>query len=144
LSWLQSLFDPQTSGKAKRDWRLLILDGHGSHRTLGFLEWCQKRRVLVAIYPPHSTHRLQPLDVNLFRPLATCYSQALDAHTRQSLILSSISKRDLFTIFYPAFDKAFTQENIRSGWRKTGIEPWDPAEVLEIFDKEGGEGSDSS
>jgi hypothetical protein len=58
--------------------------------------------------------------------------------------LSSISKRDFFTIFYPAFDKAFTEENIRSGWRKTGIEPWNPAEVLKIFDKEGGEGSDSS
>jgi hypothetical protein len=144
LSWLQSLFDPQTSGKAKRDWRLLILDGHGSHCTLDFLEWCHKRRILVAIYPPHSTHRLQPLDVSLFRPLATYYSQALDAHTRQSLGLSSISKRDFFTIFYPAFDKAFTEENVRSGWRKTGIEPWNPAEVLKIFDKEGGEGSDSS
>jgi hypothetical protein len=115
LSWLQSLFDPQTSGKAKRYWRLLMLDGHGSHCTLGFLEWCHKHRILVAIYPPHSTHRLQPLDVNLFRPLATHYSQALDAHTRQSLGLSSISKRDFFTILYPAFDKVFTQENIRSG-----------------------------
>jgi hypothetical protein len=71
---LQSLFDPQISDKAKRDWRLLILDGHGSHYTLDFLEWCHKRRILVAIYPPHSTHRLQPLDVSLFRPLATYYS----------------------------------------------------------------------
>jgi hypothetical protein len=139
LSWLQSLFDPQTSEKAKRDWRLLILDGHGFHCTLDFLEWCHQRRFLVAIYPPHSTHRLQPLDVSLFRPLATYYSQALDAHTRQSLGLSSVSKRDCFTIFYPAFDKAFSEENIRSTWRKTGIEPWDPAQVLDIFDKEEGE-----
>jgi hypothetical protein len=144
LSWLQSLFDPQTSDKAKRDWRLLILDGHGSHCTLAFLEWCHKCRILVAVYPPHSTHRLQPLDVSLFRPLATYYSQALDAYTRQSLGLSSVSKRDFFAIFYPAFDKAFTEENIRSAWRKTGIEPWDPAEVLQIFDKEECEGSDSS
>ena len=136
MSWLQSLFDTQTSEKAKRDWRLLILDGHGSHCTLSFLEWCHNHRILVAIYPPHSTHRLQPLDVSLFRPLATYYSQALDAHTRQSLGLSCISKRDFFKIFYPAFDKAFTEDNIRSGWRKTGIEPWDPAEVLKIFDKE--------
>jgi hypothetical protein len=118
LSWLQSHSDPQTSEKARRDWGLLILDGHGSHCTLDFLEWCHKRRILVAIYPPHSTHRLQPLDVSLFNPLATYYSQALDAHTRQSLGLSSVSKRDFFTIFYPAFDKAFSEENIRSGWCK--------------------------
>jgi len=87
---------------------------------------------------------LQPLDVSLFRPLATYYSQVLDAHTRQSLGLSSVSKRDFLAIFYPAFDKAFTEENIRSRWRKTGIELWDPAEVLQIFDKEECEGSDSS
>jgi hypothetical protein len=74
LSWLQSLFDTQTIDKAKRDWRLLILDGHGSHYTLRFLDWCRSNRILVAIFPPHSTHRLQPLDVSLFRPLATYYS----------------------------------------------------------------------
>lgn len=144
MSWLQSLFDPQTSEKAKRGWRLLDLDGHGSRCTRDFLEWCHKRRILVAIYPPHSTHRLQPLDVNLFRPLATYNSQALDAYTRQSLGLSSVSKRDFFTIFYPAFNKAFTEENIRSGWRKTGIEPWDPAQVLDIFDKDEGAALDGS
>lgn len=79
-----------------------------------------------------------------FRPLTTCYSQALDAHTRQSLGLSSVSKRDFFAIFYQAFDKAFTAENIRSGWRKTGIEPWDPGQVLNIFGKEAGEALDDS
>jgi hypothetical protein len=121
-----------------------MLDGHGSHCTLGFLGWCHKRRILVAIYPPHSIHRLQPLDVSLFNPLATYYSQALDAYTRQSLGLSSVSKRDFFIILYPAFDKAFSEENIRSGWRKTGIEPWNPAQVPKIFDKEAGEALDDS
>jgi hypothetical protein len=79
------------------------------------------------------------LDVSLFNPLATYYSQALDAHTRQSLGLSSVNERDFFTIFYPAFDKAFLEEIIRSGWRNTGIEPWSPVQVLKIFDKEAGE-----
>jgi len=74
LSWLQSLLHKQTLDKARRDWRLLILDGHGSHCTLNFLEWCRSNRILVAVFPPHSTHRLQPLDVRLFRPLATYYS----------------------------------------------------------------------
>ena len=121
-----------------------MLDGHGSHCTLDFLEWCHKRRILVAVYPPRSTHRLQPLHVGLFGPLATYYSQALDAHTRQSLGLSSISKREFFTIFYPAFDKTFTEENIRSGWRKTGVEPWDPAQVLKVFNTEASEALDNS
>jgi hypothetical protein len=103
-----------------------------------------KRRILVAIYPPHSIHRLQPLDVGLFNPLATDYSQALHAHTRQSLGLLSVSKQGFFSIFYSAFDKAFSEENIQSGWRKAGIEPWDPAQVLKIYDKEAGEALDDS
>jgi len=58
---------------------------------------------------------LQPLDVSLFRPLASYYSQSLDRHTRLSLGLVNGSKRDFFKNFYPAFDKNFTEANIRSG-----------------------------
>jgi hypothetical protein len=126
LSWLQSLFHKQTLNKARRDCRLLILDSHGSHCTLSFLEWCQSNRILVAVFSPHSTHRLQPLDVSLFRPLASCYSQSLDAHSRLSQGLASVTKRDFSKNFYSAFDKAFTEANIRSGWFKTRIEPSDP------------------
>jgi hypothetical protein len=100
LVWLQSLFHKQTLDKAKRDSRLLILDGHGSHYTLSFLEWCRSNRILVAVSSPHTTHRLQPLDVGLFSPLASYYSQSADAHSRLSQGLASVTKRDFFKNFY--------------------------------------------
>jgi hypothetical protein len=136
LSWLQSLFNKETLAKAKRDWRLLILDGYGSHCTLKFQDRCQSNRILIAVFPPHSTHRLQPLDVSLFRPLATNYSQSLGKHTRLPLGLVDISKRDFFRNFYSAFEKTFTEASIRSGWHKTGIEPFDLEQVLKIFRKD--------
>ena len=136
MKWLQGLFQRETQDKAKRSWRLLILDGHGSHLTLKFLDWCDSHRILVAVYPPHSTHRLQPLDVSLFSPLATYYSQGLDALTRLSEGQSSVTKRDFFKIFYPAFDRAFTVKNVNSGWSKTGLVPFNPDCVLSIFKKE--------
>jgi hypothetical protein len=136
MSWLQSLFHKETLDKAKRDWRLLILDGHGSHYTLSFLEWCRSNRILVAVFPPHSTYRLQLLDVSLFNPLATNYSTLLDTHSRLSQGLTSFTKRDFFKNFYSAFDKTFIKANIMSGWLKTGIEPFDPEQVLKIFRKE--------
>ena len=141
---MQSLFHKQTIGKAGRDWRLLVLDGHGSHCTLSFLEWCRNNRILAAVFPPHSTHRLQPLDVGLFGPLATYYSQSLDAHSRLSQGLASVTKRDFFKNFYSAFDNAFTEANIRSGWLKTGIEHFDPNQVLKIFDEKGGDRPEAS
>jgi hypothetical protein len=84
------------------------------------------------------------LDVSLFRPLASYYSRLLYAHSRLSQSLASVTKRDLFKNFYSAFDKAFTEANISSGWLKTGIEPFDPDQVLKIFKKEGGDHSEAS
>jgi len=47
------------------DYRLLILDGHGSHMTMKFFEKCHQNRIVLAVFPPHSTHRLQPLDIGI-------------------------------------------------------------------------------
>ncbi len=54
------------------------MDGHSSHVNLGFLDYADQNQILVVILPPHSTHRLQPLDVGLFSPLATYYTNELD------------------------------------------------------------------
>ena len=126
VAWLEDVFDKATKGKARngRDWRLLFIDGHGSHVTMRFLNWCDEHRVLLAIYPPHSTHRLQPLDVSLFSPLATFYSQQLDRFIHQCQALSGLGKRDFFGLFWPAYIDAFTEANIASGWRKTGLYPF--------------------
>jgi hypothetical protein len=96
FKWLEALFDENTQGKAKRAWRLLFVDGHGSHITLKFLEWAQRHKILVAVYPPHSTHRLQPLDVGRFAPLATCYSQLLEQQTKLSEGQTRMTKRIFF------------------------------------------------
>ena len=86
------MFDKHTKAKARnsRDWRLLLLDGHGSHINVSFLNWCDKHRILVAVYPPHSTHRLQPLDVSLFSPLAIFYGQQLNDFISQTQGLSRL------------------------------------------------------
>lgn len=76
MAWLITVFNCYTKAKARhgRDWRLLFIDGHGSYVNILFLDWCLEHRILVAVYPPHLTHQLQPLDVSLFNPLANYYS----------------------------------------------------------------------
>ena len=56
-SWLV-VFDKETKAKAGRRWRLLLLDGHGSHITMRFINYCNSHRILLALYPPHSTYTL--------------------------------------------------------------------------------------
>lgn len=109
FSWLQGVFDKETKDMARRSWRMLFLDGHGSHLNLTFLEWCLQHKILVACYPPHSTHRLQPLDVGCFAPLASYYSQGLYCHLaafnelRQRLI--SRRRRTLTALLEVALEK---------------------------------------
>jgi hypothetical protein len=51
LAWLRDVFDYSTMGKCRRSWRLLILDGHGSHVTMKFINYCDENRILLAVFP---------------------------------------------------------------------------------------------
>ena len=92
LAWLKRVFDCETKSKARRSYRLLILDGHGSHVTMEFIKYCDDNRILLATYPPHLTHTLQPLDVCLFGPLSTAYNTKLSDFMYNCQGLSSITK----------------------------------------------------
>ena len=95
------------------------------------MTWCDANRVLVAVYPPHSTHRLQSLDVSLFSPLAAYYTQELDQWMTRIAGLSSVSKMTFSKLFWPAFQRAFVERDVLSGWEKTGLQPFNPNIVLD-------------
>jgi hypothetical protein len=92
-AWLMNIFDWETKEKARRRWRLLILDSHGSHFTMKFIEYRDANKILLMTYPPHSSHSLQPLYVGIFGPLSTAYSKHLEEFLHKSVI--SICSRAL-------------------------------------------------
>ena len=77
LQWLEQIFHRHTKDKAGNRRCLLIVDRHSSHVNMKFITWADKYYIIIAIMPPHSMHRLQPLDVGLFQPLATAYSKEI-------------------------------------------------------------------
>ena len=115
LNYLKQIFDLYTKAKAGRARRLLIVDGHASHVNWEFLQTCDRLRILVCILPPHTTHRLQPLDVSLFQPLATAYSRGINTlmYNRESHV--HITKRLFWPLFRDAWKASFTLANIESG-----------------------------
>ena len=132
MHWLQEVFDRYTKQEATNGlkYRLLYIDGHGSHLNMNFIKWCDNNRIILAIYPPHSTHRLQPLDVSIFSPLSKAYSFQLTQHMANCQGLSKVSKKDFLSLFWPAFEKSFSPSNIHSAFRKTGLNPLDSEPVL--------------
>lgn len=65
-NWVKAVFHRHTKDRARNRRRLLLVDGHSSHVNLTFLKLCDELKILVLVLPPHTTHRLQPLDVSPF------------------------------------------------------------------------------
>lgn len=52
---------------------ILILDSHASHVNLPVIELARNNFITILTFPPHCSHRLQPLDVTVYGPLKTRY-----------------------------------------------------------------------
>jgi hypothetical protein len=66
---------------------------------MDFIEYCDNNKILLAIFPPHSTYTLQSLDVVMFKPLSSSYFKELSAHLQRTQGLIPITKGDIFTLF---------------------------------------------
>jgi hypothetical protein len=133
LAWLKQVFDRGTKAKARSSHRLLILDCHGSHLTMDFFEYCDQSKMLLAIYPLHSTRTLQPLDVVMFKPLATGYSNEVAGFMGRCQGLTSMSKRDFFSLFYRAWQASFKETTTLKAFKATGLSPFNPEVILDTF-----------
>ena len=128
ITWLKRVFAQHT--KCGDEWRMLIVDGHSSHVNMAFISICEEERIILIILPPHSTHRLQPLDVGIFSPLANAYSKELGDFIYNGYGWERMTKANFWNIFYPAWRKALTVDNIKGAFRATGIQPFKPDAVL--------------
>jgi hypothetical protein len=135
------VFDCSTKAKARSSYRLLILDGHGSHLTKDFIDYCDQNRILLMIYPPHLTHTLQPLDVVMFKPLASAYSGQVAAFMERCQGLTSMSKRDFYPMSMTAWEVSFKEDTILKAFEATGVSPFAPEVILKRFNKQPTPGS---
>ena len=128
LEWLRQVFLPSTSPPTG-EWRLLLIDGHGSHATVDFMWECWINKIYIYYLLPHSSHVLQPLDLTCFSPLKTRYrSQIAElAHLDDT---APVKKERFLRYYEKARNTGLTVSNIRSGWATAGIEPWNPDRVL--------------
>jgi hypothetical protein len=107
---------------------LLILDSYRSHLTFEFIQYYMTYRILLLIYPPYSTHSLQPLDVVMFKPLSSQYSAKLTTFIHKSMGLLNLKKDDFFGLFWAAW-----METILKSFEACGIWPKNSERVLKRF-----------
>ena len=78
--------------------------------------------------PAHTSHILQPLDVSCFGPLKKAYGSQIENKLR--LGINHINKEEFIPAFLAAHQQAMTTGNITSGFKATGLVPFNPGEVL--------------
>ena len=128
LRWLQKLFIPSTITRTKGKYRLLILDGHGSHLTPKFDEICSQNNIIPICMPAHSSHLLQPLDIGCFAVLKRSYGQLVE--TKMRLGINHIDKLDFLEAYPHARIEAFKAETIKNSFTAAGLVPFGPDRVL--------------
>jgi len=131
LEWLKH-FEKFTRTKTVGTYRLLVLDGHESHHSADFEEYCRTNNILTLCMPAHSSHLLQPLDIGCFGPLKKAYSRQIENLVRTRI--THVSKEAFIPAFVEAFKATITKKNIQGGFRGAGLVPYDPEIVISQLD----------
>lgn len=105
---------------------LLYLDGHSTHtKNIEVLDLAAENGVVMVSFPPHTSHRMQPLDLAFMKPL----SNYMTGEINKTLRLQKgkpISIKKIFPLFGRAFAKAATLETAQNGFKKAGLVPFNP------------------
>ncbi|XP_030753169.1 uncharacterized protein LOC115880173 [Sitophilus oryzae] len=103
---------------------LVILDNHATHSSLKSYKSCRENGIVLVSLPPHTSHRLQPLDVTFFSSLKTAYSKECDLHMKTHHY-SKIEVTDIAELFAKAYNRITSKEKGLNGFKNTGIFPLD-------------------
>jgi hypothetical protein len=103
---------------------VLVYDGHGSRIADEMIELALKNNNILFCLPPHTTHQLQPLDVGVFGPVQTAWSDRCDIVVETTG--EGIPRKRVVVEYMIAQKAAFTEHIILQAWRRSGIRPFNP------------------
>ncbi|KAF2878902.1 hypothetical protein ILUMI_27262 [Ignelater luminosus] len=101
---------------------LLPIDNHKSHTTLAAIPFARENRIVLLSFPPHTSHKLQPLDVEVFGPFkgkcAVSLNDWMSSNPGRTITVKHVPK-----LTKKPFLEAFSPRNITSSFEKPGIWP---------------------
>ena len=102
----------------------ILIDNHGLHLFIDVLNF-YKSNGIILLFPPHTSHLLQPLDKSIFGPFKKFYFTAAD-NWMSSNPGKTITIYDISKLVSNAFRNAMIPNNIVAGFLATGLMPYNP------------------
>lgn len=122
LKWFKHFVAHVRSSKEEKV--LLVLDGHTTHsKNLKVINLARENGVLLLQLPGHTNHRLQPLDVSVFKPFQLYYDEAVTKWHRTNP--APVRQCHVSSLLAEAYVKIATMSNAMNGFKATGIWPVD-------------------
>ena len=109
---------------SNKDKELLLLDNYQSHATLETIDYAKEHGIVLLSFPPHCSHKLQPLDREVYGPFKRYYNSACNCWMKENRG-KTMTIYDIPDIVGRAFRRAFTPVNIQLGFKVTEIFSFD-------------------
>ena len=103
---------------------LLLLDNHYSHLAIDVLDYCKDNGVVLLSFPPHCSHKLQPLDRTVFGPLKKIWGPKQQTWMRNNPTGKIMTIFDLPGILRKTWPQSAVSGKIIKGFEVTGIYPF--------------------
>lgn len=132
ITVLQHLHKHIQPAPTESDPVLFIIDGCKAHLSIEALEFAESHNIHILCLPPHTSHILQVDDLSVFGPLKIAWRQACynkkESRWRSTAedAWDDIKKKDIIPLLHEAWDNSITFQNIRAGFKKAGIRPFNP------------------
>ncbi|KAJ8934666.1 hypothetical protein NQ314_013232 [Rhamnusium bicolor] len=101
---------------------LLIVDNHETHISLNAINYCRDNGIVMLSFPPHCTHRMQPLDIGVYGPFKNrCKSSFNDyilGHPGKAINIYNVAQ-----LTAQPYLLSFTPLNITKAFTKSGFWP---------------------
>ena len=104
---------------------LLVMDNHSSHISLQTYLFCKQKGINIISIPPHTSHRLQPLDLTFFGPLKCAFHKECDLFMKCHAA-EKITPYDVPALFNKAYSRVASVDKAARGFQCSGIWPLNP------------------
>ncbi|XP_049940978.1 uncharacterized protein LOC126417125 [Schistocerca serialis cubense] len=123
FEYITNVFDPFLKEAEIPRLVVIFLDGHCSHLTLHLSRYCRENQIILVALLPNSTHILQTLDVAVFGPMKKMWKKIVQKWRFENNG-TEISKSDVPSVLSQIIIEPKMMENIRAGFRATGLFPF--------------------